>query len=158
MHSKTVALLNLHLIDEQIPVGKKKEHTIARLLDENVRQRFFYVINDLVNFKDNFNFNISDSFFRYVNRDFRLLLLDILISDILSSRDEIFLDERIQILKMIPKTTFFNDISEEISSTISDSINSVNIYLSTKNNAHFNKQLELQLVKCRIKHYNQFII
>jgi len=158
MHSKAVALVNHHLIEEQIPVGEKKEHTIGRLLDENVRQRFFYVINDLVNIKDNFKFNISDSFFRYVNRDFRLLLLDILISDILSSRDKIFLDERIEILKMIPRTTFFNAISEEINITISDSINSVNIYLSTRNNADFNNHLELQLVKCRIKHYNQFII
>ena len=158
LHNKQVALVNSLLIDEQISDSKKKQYASKYIINEIIRQRFFYVIDDLENIKNIHGSIFSERFFRYVNRDFRLLLLDISISDILSGDNLQFLPGRINITNMIPKLTTSPGKLQAIDEIISSAVDICNIFNSTKDDKSCRDRLELELHKCKLKYYDQIII
>jgi hypothetical protein len=150
----------MHLIDEQIHPDLKKIYTHKYLITEKIRQRFFYVIGDLHTLSQDKNFNYTTNFFKYFNRDFRLLLLDILISDIIAGNEPDSFVERMQYLNLIPNLPIFNQSNEEniLDSIIGEIILNCNSYRACGNSSLVMDTLNSDLIKCKESYYNRNII
>lgn len=114
-------LIDSHIIDEQVPPEQKKEYSYNSSIEQHLRHRFFYVINEFIDIK-NILSCCPDIFYRYVDRDFRLLLLDILISDILASDFSILTLQKISILEKLINEASIQQNNSVVISTINNTL------------------------------------
>lgn len=91
------------LIDEQVPESAKPQATATARKLENLHDRFFLVIDDLIAINPDLRGKCTHLFLRYVNKYFEDLLIHIAADDALHAwQTPITLTEKLQCLRRLP--------------------------------------------------------
>lgn len=103
VHDQVIILYDEALIDEQVHESDKRQATAAARRLENLHDRFFFVIDDLMTINPDLRGKCTHRFLRYVNKYFEDLLIHIAADDALHAwQTPLALPEKLQCLRRLP--------------------------------------------------------
>lgn len=103
IHDRMAILFDEALIDEQVPESVKPQATASARRLENLHDRFFFVVDDLVAINPDLRGKCTRRFLRYVNKYFEDLLIHIASDDALNAwQTPIALSEKLECLQRLP--------------------------------------------------------
>jgi hypothetical protein len=101
-NAESIAILALQkIVDEQISVKEKKRHTLVARQEEHLRERLPFTFTEFKQYIIKSDNTKSLNFYRYVNKTFIDVFINIISEDILNGKSQAQINSRIKELKFI---------------------------------------------------------
>lgn len=134
IREKITILFDEALIDEQVPESVKPQATANARRLENLHDRFFFVVDDLVAINPDLRGKCTHRFLRYVNKYFEDLLIHIAADDALHSRHTpLGISEKLDCLQRLPSILAPGADRDTVQRKVDEVCSTVNAFVSSPN-------------------------